>query len=93
MEPAESVKNIGVILDTENSMQRHAANLCHICYYHLRELRRVLGYLYHETAVKVANVLVSSRLDYCNSLLYHTKRHTLSDYKEFKMSYVVRCAN
>ena len=39
MEPAESVKNLGVILDNENSMQRHVANLCGISYYHLRELR------------------------------------------------------
>ena len=43
-------------------------------YYHLRELRRVRRYLNHETAVKVANALVSSRLDYCNSLLYNTKK-------------------
>ena len=27
MEPAESVKNLGVILDAENSLQRHVANL------------------------------------------------------------------
>ena len=38
MEPAESVRNFCVILDAENSMQRHVANLCCICYYHLREL-------------------------------------------------------
>ena len=73
MEPAESVKNLGVILDAENSMQRHVANICRISYYHLQELRRVRRYLNHETAVKVANALVSSRLDYCNSLLYNTK--------------------
>ena len=44
MEPAESLKNLGVILDAENSMQRHTANLCHISYYHLRELQRVHKY-------------------------------------------------
>ena len=93
MEPAESVKNLGVILDAENSMQRLVANICRISYYHLRELRRVRRYLNHETAVKVANALVSSRLDYCNSLLYNTKRHILADYKEFKMPYVRRCAS
>ena len=38
MEPAESVKNLGVVLDAENSMQRHLANLCRASYYHLREL-------------------------------------------------------
>ena len=74
MEPAESVKNLGVFLDAENLMQRHMAYLCQISYYHLRELRRVCRYLNHETAVMVANALVSSRLDYCNSLLYNTKK-------------------
>ena len=93
MEPAESVKNLGVILDANSSMQRHIANLCCTCYYHLWELRRVRRYLNYETAVKVANTLVSSRLYYCNSLLYHTKRHILSDYKEFKMPYAVLCTN
>ena len=38
MEPAELVKNLGVILDAKNSMQRHMANLCRISYYHLQEL-------------------------------------------------------
>ena len=74
MEPAESVKNVGAILDAENSMQRHMANLCRISYYHLQELRRVRRYLNHETAIKVANALVSSHLDYCNSLLYKTEK-------------------
>ena len=41
VEPAELVKNLGVFLDAENSMQRHVANLCHISYYHLQELQRV----------------------------------------------------
>ena len=89
MEPAALVKILGVILDAENSMQRHVANLCHISYYHLRELPRVRRYLNHETTVTVVNTSVSSRLDYCNSLLYNTKRHIVADYREFKMPYVV----
>ena len=64
MERAESVKNLVVILDADNSMQSHVVNLCRICYYHLRELRRVCRYFNHETAVKVANALVCSCLDY-----------------------------
>ena len=54
MESAEFFKNLGVILDAVNSMQRHVANLCHTCYYHLYELRRIHRYLNHEAAVKVA---------------------------------------
>ena len=94
MELAESIKNLGVILDAKNFVQRQVTYLCCICYYHLRELQRVCKYLNHETAVKVANALVSSHLDYCKSLLYHTKRHILPDYqKVFKMPYVKLCAN
>ena len=99
MEPAESVKNLVVILYAENSIQRHVTNLCHVSYYHLRELQSVRRYLSHETAVKVANTLVSSRLDYCNSLLtvipcFTTqKRHIPADYREFKMPCVIRCVN
>ena len=35
LKPAETVKNLGVIVDV--------ANLCHISYYHLRTLRRSAG--------------------------------------------------
>ena len=52
MEPAKSVKNLGVILDADSSMQRHMTNLC---YYHLRELQRIQRYLTHKVAVNVAN--------------------------------------
>ena len=93
MEPAESVKNLGVFLDAENSMQRHVANLYCISYYHLQELHRVRRYLNHETAVKVANALVSSRLDYCTHYFTILKRHILPEYREFKMPYVVRCSS
>ena len=65
MEPAEMVKNLGVILDTDNSMQRHMTNLCRTCSYHLHQQVSKSGN-------KVANALVSSHLDYCNTLLYHT---------------------
>ena len=74
MEPAESLKNLGVILDAYKSMQRHVSNLCHTCYYHFQELGRVHRYLNQGTGVKLVNALVSSHLDYCNSLLYHTKK-------------------
>ena len=75
-ETTESVKDLGVILDDDNSMKRHVANLCCVWYYHLGEIRRV-WYLTNEMTVKVANVMISSRVDYCNSLLYHTKKTSI----------------
>ena len=93
MEAAELVQNLGVMLDADNSMQRHVANLCLVSHYHFWELWRVCRYLTHEISVKVANDLASSHLDYRNSLLYHTKRHIFGDFKESNMPYVTPCAN
>ena len=74
MEPAELVKTLVsswmLTIQCKDMWLIYVA----ISYYHLQELRRVCRYLNHETAVKVANALVSSRLDYCNSLLYNTKK-------------------
>ena len=42
MEPADSVKNLGVTLDADNSMQRHVPNLCCMCYYKLLQSLRTL---------------------------------------------------
>ena len=84
MEPAESVKTlVSSWMVTINWLIYVGLSLF---YYLLRELQRVHRYLNYETAVKAENALVSSCMDYCNSLFYHTKRHILSDYKEFKMS-------
>ena len=92
MEPAELVNNLGIILDADSSMQRHMANICLICYYHLRELRRVHRYLNHKTAVKVANALASCPWITVTHCFITQERHILSDYKEFKMPYFVLCA-
>ena len=74
-------QSLDVILAAGNSTQRHVAFSCCVCYCHPQEQRRVHRYLTHEAAVKVTNALVSSRLDYWNSLLYHTKGHILGDFK------------
>ena len=41
---------------------------CKACFLQMRDLRRIRQYLTTEVAVLAANALVSSRLDYCNSL-------------------------
>ena len=43
--------------------------VCSSCFYHIRDLRPICRYLDMDSAELLANVLVSSRLDYCNSLL------------------------
>ena len=43
--------------------------ICSSCIYHIRDLRRIRRHLDLDSAKLLANALVSSRFDYCNSLL------------------------
>ena len=44
---------------------------CKICFYHIRDFRRIREYLSPEATKSAACALVTSHLDYCNSLLYN----------------------
>ena len=43
--------------------------ICSACFYHIRDLRHIRCYLDLDVTKFLANALVSSRLDYCNSIL------------------------
>ena len=76
--PSVEVKNLGVIFDSDNSIDNHVAKVCQACYYHLRDLRQIRKFLGVKTAIFLASVLVSSRLDYCNSLLYGVSKSNIA---------------
>ena len=68
LSPAEAIGNLGVWFDSDFSFSCHVRNICKACFVHIRDLRRLRGYLTCEAALLAANALVGSRLDYCNSL-------------------------
>ena len=68
--PSDNVKNLGVIFDSDFSFTKHVSAVAKSCYYHIRDLSRIRRHLSRSTAISLANALVSSRLDYCNSLFY-----------------------
>jgi hypothetical protein len=68
IQPAATVKSLGVILDRCLSFDQHISNVCKACYFHIRALRHVRDCLLDDVARTVACSIVSSRLDYCNSL-------------------------
>ena len=65
---AEAIRNLGVWFDSDCSFSCHVRNICKACFVHIRDLRRLRGYLIREAALLAANALVGSRLDYCNYL-------------------------
>ena len=67
--PPKSAWNLGVIFDKNFNFRSHISAICSSCIYHSRDLRRIRRHLDLDNAKSLANTLVSSRLDYCNSLL------------------------
>ena len=68
LHPSAVVKNIGVWFDSKFSFADHVRNICKTCFIEMCDLRRISQYLTDDAVVLVANTLVSSCLDYCNSL-------------------------
>jgi len=66
--PTDKARNLGVIFDSDFSFSKHVVSVCRSCFVGLRDLRRIRRHLTKNMAVTVANALVSSKLDYCNSL-------------------------
>ena len=64
------VRNLGVYLDQEFSMEKHVNQLCKSCYFQLRNIRYIRSSLTTEAAKIVVHALAMSKLDYCNSILF-----------------------
>ena len=68
-DPAKSARNLGVIFDKNFNFHSHISAIYSSCIYHIRDLWRIRRHRDLDSAKLLANALVSSRLDYCNSLL------------------------
>jgi hypothetical protein len=66
---AQSLRNLGSIMDSTMSMQGHMNNIKKSMYCHIRSISNIRRFLDHDTCVKAVLALVISRLDYVNALL------------------------
>ena len=66
------LKSLGVTLDQNLSFDQHISNIVKSSNYNIRALRHIRPMLDKKVANTVACSIVSTRLDYCNSLLYGT---------------------
>ena len=78
--PSDSVRILGVIFDSDFSFHKHVSNnnICKSCFYHIRDLRRIRRHIPLSTAKTISNSLISSHLDYCNSLINNIAKQDLS---------------
>lgn len=64
-----TVSNLGFMVDSQLNMSDHVAQVCRSCYCQLRQLRQVRCSLTSDAVKTLVHAFISSRLDYCNSLL------------------------
>ena len=76
--PSDTVRNLGVIFDSDFNFRQHISQVCKSCFYHIRDLRRIRRHISTSTAKTISTALISSRLDYCNSLLNNIAKRDLA---------------
>ena len=83
--PAAPAKNLGVYIDSDLNFLHHIKNTVKKCNYFIRDIRRVQKHLNLGVSTGLTNALVSSRLDYCNSLLLLFQRSIWTNCNVFKI--------
>ena len=67
--PVTSVRNLGVIFDSNLKMDMHISKACQTAYYHLHNIRRIRKFLSQEATCTIIHAFITSQIDYCNSLM------------------------
>ena len=76
--PSQYVRNLGAFFDSRMDMEQHVNAVSRSCYAQLRQIGHIRQYLSNNTTQTLINSLVTSRLDYCNSLLHGVHKTTLN---------------
>ena len=64
-----TARNLGVLFDCDLSFSPQVKLVCRSAYFHLRNIAKIRHFLSQKDAEKLIHAFVTSRLDYCNSLL------------------------
>ena len=70
IKPSNNVRNLGVCFDTQLNVESQIMSVCKSAYHMIYNLRRIRKYFDQESMKTVVHECVTSKLDYCNSLLY-----------------------
>ena len=68
--PSVRVRNLGVIMDSTGTMSAHVSNLCRAASFALWKINKIRNLLDQSSTEKLIHAFITSRLDYCNSLLF-----------------------
>ena len=70
VEPSLNVKNIGVVFDRSLNYEKQIDDVVRKCNFHIINLYRIRKYLNRDALLTLIHALVTTNIDYCNSLYY-----------------------
>ena len=68
--PVPLARNLGCWFDSRLSIASHITKICASSFYYIYNIRRTRKYLSRQSTEILVHVFITSRLDYCNGLLY-----------------------
>ena len=87
IKPSDYARNIGIIFDKNITLERHVNMTCKSAFFHLRNIAKIRECLSQENAETLVHAFISSKLDFCNALLYGLPQYLID-----RLQYVQNCA-
>ncbi len=69
LDSSSSVRNLGVLFDSNLSFDSHVSSICKTVFFHLKNISKLRPMLSMPNAEMLIHAFMTSRLDYCNALL------------------------
>ncbi len=69
LDSSSSVRNLGVLFNSNLSFDSHISSICKTTFFHLKNISKLRPMLLMSNAEMLINAFMTSRLDYCNALL------------------------
>ena len=78
IQPSSKVRDLGVIFYQFISFDDYISSVCKSTHFHLRNIGRIRQFLSHHATAQLIHALISTRLHYCNSILYNLPKSSIS---------------
>ena len=85
VQPSSDARNLGVSFDQFMTLEKHVSNTCQVSYMHIRRIAAIRRLLTTNAAEQLIHAFITTRLDFCNSLLAGPLKIHCVDYNQSKM--------
>ena len=76
--PSQQARNLGVIFDDTMSLSPHVNTIVKGAFYQIRNISKIRKYISTSTTEILIHSFVSSKLDFCNSLLFGAQKRDIA---------------